>query len=116
MRITLPDGAAVTSDHPMSTRHSHGPSRTRCTWPAAPADFTIDHYHPDLEGLDPQGHRDTVVPSRLGATVFAELGLPPVIPTGAFFDVFPVSVLTTSTLDRLHALQPGTRFDERRFG
>jgi hypothetical protein len=51
----------------------------------------------------------------LGAALFAELGLPPVIPADAFFDVFPVSVLTTSTLDRLHALRPGMRFDERRF-
>ena len=74
---------------------------------AAPPDFTIDHYHPDIEGLDPRGHRDTVVPSRLGAALFAEMGLPPVVPADAFFDVFPVSVLTTSTFDRLQALRPG---------
>jgi uncharacterized protein len=34
---------------------------------------------------------------------------------GAFFDLFPVSVLTTSTLDRLNELRPESQFDERRF-
>ncbi len=32
-----------------------------------------------------------------------------------FFDLFPVSVLTSSTLDRLSELRPGSRFDVRRF-
>ena len=28
---------------------------------AAPEDFTIDQYHPDIEGADPGGNRNTVV-------------------------------------------------------
>ena len=32
-----------------------------------------------------------------------------------FFDLFPLSVLTTSTLEQLSELQPQSRFDERRF-
>jgi hypothetical protein len=82
---------------------------------AAPQDFTIDQYHPDVEDLDPEGHRDTVTETKLGAALFAQLDLPSPVSAGAFFDVFPVSVLTTSTLDRLNGLSPGTRFDERRF-
>jgi len=82
---------------------------------AAPEDFTIDQYHPDIEDLDPQGHRDTVTESKLGSAFFAAAGLPSAVPAGAFFDLFPVSVLTTSTLDRLNELRPQTRFDERRF-
>ncbi|MEE9587642.1 MAG: hypothetical protein V3V97_06435 [Hyphomicrobiaceae bacterium] len=31
------------------------------------------------------------------------------------FDLFPVSVLTTSTLDQLSELQTDSTFDERRF-
>ena len=36
-------------------------------------------------------------------------------PAGGFFDAFPVSVLTTSTLERLRWLRPESGFDERRF-
>ena len=82
---------------------------------AAPDDFTIDQYHPDVEDLDPEGHRDTVTESKLGSAFFAAAGLPSAVPVGAFFDLFPVSVMTTSTLDRLNELRPGSRFDERRF-
>jgi uncharacterized protein YcbX len=82
---------------------------------AAPEDFTIDQYHPDVEGLDPEGHRNTVTESKLGSAFFADAGLPSAVPVGAFFDVFPVSVMTSSTLDQLDELRPETRFDERRF-
>ncbi len=36
-------------------------------------------------------------------------------PAEAFVDLFPLSVLTTSTLDELNGLRPESRFDERRF-
>jgi hypothetical protein len=36
---------------------------------AAPDDFTIDQYHPDVEGADPGGNRDTVVAQKLGAAL-----------------------------------------------
>ncbi|MGH9035274.1 MAG: MOSC domain-containing protein [Acidimicrobiia bacterium] len=51
----------------------------------------------------------------LGRPVTLERAAPPEFSAGAFFDLFPVSVLTTSTLDRLRELGPGSRFDERRF-
>ena len=81
----------------------------------APEDFTIDQYHPDVEDADPAGHRDTVVEAKLGAALFAQIGAPSPVATGSFFDVFPVSVLTTSTMTRLNELQPASRFDARRF-
>ena len=37
------------------------------------------------------------------------------MPSGSFFDLFPISVITTSTLDHLAGLAPESRFDERRF-
>jgi uncharacterized protein YcbX len=37
------------------------------------------------------------------------------VPVGSFFDVFPLSVLTTSTLAQLDEVQPQSRFDQRRF-
>jgi uncharacterized protein YcbX len=82
---------------------------------SAPEDYTIDQYHPDVEHLDPEGHRDEVTETKLGAAFFNERGLPSAVPEGSFVDLFPVSVLTTSTLDRLNELEPECRFDARRF-
>jgi uncharacterized protein len=115
-RITLPDGASITSDAPdVEADLSRYFQRALRLARAAPEDFTIDQYHPDIEGLDPEGHRDTVTESKLGAAFFAEAGLPSAVPVGSFFDLFPVSVLTTSTLDRLNELRSDSRFDARRF-
>jgi uncharacterized protein YcbX len=82
---------------------------------AAQNGYTIDQYHPDEENYDPEGHRDEVVEARLGAAFFNERGLPSAVPEDSFFDLYPLSVLTTSTLDQLDELEPESRFDVRRF-
>jgi uncharacterized protein len=116
VRITLGDGTSITSDAPdVGTVLSRYLGREVTLAQAAPEDFSIDQYHPDLEDLDPEGHRDTVTESKLGAAFFAEVGAPSPVPVDAFFDLFPVSVLTTATLDRLQALRPDSTFDARRF-
>lgn len=51
----------------------------------------------------------------LSAWFKRELRLEPSSSSGAFIDLFPVSVLTTSTLYRFEELTPGSRFDPRRF-
>lgn len=115
-RITLPDGTSVTSesadvDAVLSAFFHRDVMLAR----AATDDFTIDQYHPDVEALDPAGHRDTVIEQKLGSAFFAQAGLSSPVAVGSFFDLFPVSVLTTSTLDQLNALWPESRFDQRRF-
>jgi uncharacterized protein YcbX len=82
---------------------------------AADHGYTIDQYHPDEPNYDPDGHRDEVVEAALGAAFFNERGLPSAVPEGSFFDLYPLSVLTTSTLDHLEELEPEIRFDLRRF-
>jgi hypothetical protein len=62
------------------------------------AGATAEEYWPDMEGLD---HRDTVTEWEL--------------PTGTFFDLAVVHLLTTATLERLRALYPDGRFEVRRF-
>lgn len=116
VRITLPTGATVMSDDPDVSRvlSSHF-DREVTLAQSAPAGFTIDQYHPDVEGADPAGYRDTTVEQKLGAALFAQLGVPSPVPAGSFFDVSPLSVLTSSTLDRFSELAPLSRWDPRRF-
>lgn len=116
VRITLPDGRSVVSgSEQIDGALSACFRRDVALVQAAPDNFTIDQYHPDVEGVDPQGRRDTFVEQQLGSPLFAQLGMPsPVLP-GALFDMFPVSVLTTSTLARLRVLDSHSTFDERRF-
>ncbi|MFY9610149.1 MAG: MOSC N-terminal beta barrel domain-containing protein [Blastocatellia bacterium] len=116
VRITLPDGTSVTSDFSDVDRVLSAYFRREVTLArSAPDDFTIDQYHPDVENLDPAGHRDTIVEQKLGSAFFADAGLASPVPVGSFFDLFPVSVLTTSTLEQLSELQPESNFDQRRF-
>lgn len=116
VRIRLPDGSTVSSDSTNAAQmlSSYFGRNVRLAQ-AAPDDFTIDMYHPDVESMNPAGHRDTVVEQKLGSAFFAEAGLASPVPVGAFFDLFPLSVLTNSTLDRLNEIRPQSRFDPRRF-
>lgn len=115
-RIELADGTSVMSDAPdVDAVLSRFFGREVQLARSAPRDYTIDEYVPDVEGVRPEGHRDEVTEQKLGAAFFNERGMPSVVPEGAFFDLFPLSVLTTSTIDRLNELQPGSRFDARRF-
>jgi uncharacterized protein YcbX len=82
---------------------------------SAPDDFTIDDYHPDVEGLGPGQEADTVTDQKLGAAFFAEAGMPSAVSPDSFFDLFPVTMLTTSTLAQLTSLKPDSQFDSRRF-
>ncbi len=116
VRIELADGRSVLSDAGdvdaiLSDFFGRDVELAR----AAENGYTIDQYHPDEENYDPEGHRDEVVEAQLGAAFFNERGLPSVVPEGSFFDLFPFSVLTTSTLDQLEELEPQSRFDARRF-
>ncbi len=116
VRISLPDGTTVLSGAPRADATLSGYlGLDVCLQRAAPQGFTIDQYHPDVEDLGPGGHRDTVTESKLGAAFFAEAGIASPVPAGSFLDAYPVSVLTTSTLARLQALGPRSRFDARRF-
>ena len=116
VRIELADGTSVMSDGPdVDAVLSGFFGREVRLARAAPEDFTIDQYHPDQEHLDPQGHRDEVTETKLGNALFNEVGMPSPLPEGSFLDVFPVSVITTSALDHLGELQPGSTFDVRRF-
>ena len=116
VRIELADGTSVMSDDPdvdgvLSRFFGRAVELAR----AAQNGYQIDQYHPDEENYDPEGHRDEVVEVGLGAAFFNQRGLPSAVPEGSFCDLFPFSVLTTSTLEALGELEPQSRFDARRF-
>jgi uncharacterized protein YcbX len=112
VRITLPDGAIVSSEQPDIDQILSTVLKRPVTLDAAERvhragaqssvpearTATAEEYWPDMEGLE---HRDTVT----------DFGLP----QDTFFDAASVHVLTTATLDRLRALYPEGRFEVRRF-
>jgi uncharacterized protein len=99
--ITLPDGTIVNSDEPDVNQILSNALKRDVTLTSGspdPRTLSAEEYWPDIEGLN---HRDTIT----------EFGLP----EGTFFDAAVVHLLTTASLDRLHALYPQGRFDARRF-
>jgi uncharacterized protein len=116
VRIDLADGSSVMSDAAdVDAVLSRFFGRDVELAHAAENGYTIDQYHPDEENYDPDGHRDEVVEAQLGAAFFNERGLPSAVAEGSFLDLFPLSVLTTSSLDQFEELEPETDFDARRF-
>lgn len=68
VQITLPNGTTVASGRKNTDRAlSDFFGREVRLARAAPADFAIEQYHPDIEHVDPRGHRDTVVEQKLGS-------------------------------------------------
>ena len=99
VRITLPDGSAVTSDQDDLNQILSGAFQREVTLRSADGvAVSSEHYWPDVDGFD---YRDTVTDFTL--------------PQGTFFDAGLVHLLTTATLDRLRELYPQGRFEARRF-
>jgi uncharacterized protein YcbX len=116
VRISLPSGQSITSDAADANhRLSDFFGRAVRLAGAAPPDFTIDQYHPDVEDADPAGYRDVVVEQKLGAAFFRQAGMASPVSASSFFDLYPISVLTTSALARWGELAPASRFEPRRF-
>ncbi len=99
VRITLPDGAPLDStQNNLASVLMPILGRQVALRAAAPDKPILEEYWPDMEGLD---HRDAVTDESM--------------PAGTFFDLAPIHLLTTATLDRLRALYPQGRFEVRRF-
>lgn len=97
--ITLPDGSTHSSEKDRIDKTLTGVlGREVVLKAAAPAEPSLEEYWPDIEGLD---HRETVTDEAM--------------PTGTFFDLAVLHLLTTATLERLRELYPEGRFETRRF-
>jgi len=116
VRIAFPDGASVMSDAAdVDARLSRWFRRAVTLARTAPEVIPNDQDHPDAVTVDPSGHRDRVGEQKLGSAAFTIEGLASSLPEGSFFDLSPLSVLTTSTLARLRELMPDAKCDVRRF-
>jgi uncharacterized protein YcbX len=103
VRITLPDGAVITTGQPDLERVLSRAFRREVVLEearpgGAPSGATAEEYWPDMAGLD---HRDTVTDFEM--------------PAETFFDSAVVHLLTTATIDQLRGLYPHGRFEARRF-
>jgi uncharacterized protein YcbX len=97
--IVLPGGEQVSSLAPdVDQVLSRALGRKLSLSRSAPTTPELEEYWPDLEELD---HRDTVTDEAM--------------PSGTFFDLATVHLLTTGTLARLAELHPDGRFDVVRF-
>jgi uncharacterized protein YcbX len=106
VRVTLPDGATVRSDEPgVGSVLSTVLGREVHLLSTAPAGARFEEYWPDIEGLSPEGYRDTVT----------EFPLAEVAPPGAFFDLAAFHLLTTQAIDALRRAYPEGRVEPRRF-
>ena len=117
VRITLPDGDGVTSDDPATDqRLSDVLGRPVRLVSVAPDSRILEEVWPDVEGLAPAEFIEaTSVASDDPTETVSDIAMGLAAAPGTFYDLAPLHVITTATLDRLAALAPGCRFDVRRY-
>ena len=99
VRITLPDGGQIFSNHGEIDRTlSKVLSREVSVMNSSLEKPSYEEYWPDIDGL---AQRETVTDEAM--------------PPQTFFDIAVIHLLTTSTIDRLRELYPEGRFEVRRF-
>ena len=99
VRITLPDGDVLEGVQAnLSSVLKPILGRGAVLKASVPENPVLEEYWPDIEGLV---HREKITDESM--------------PTGTFFDVATVHMITTATLDRLRSLYPPGRFEVRRF-
>jgi uncharacterized protein YcbX len=99
VRVTLPDGTIVTTkqrdfNQIMSNALKREVTLSRATLSAP----DLEEFWPEIEGL---AYNNVVTDEAM--------------PANTFFDISPIHILTTSTIERLRELYPQGRFEVRRF-
>jgi uncharacterized protein len=103
IRITLPDGASISSAQPDVDRIlSELVGRAVSLVTQAPADAAREANRAPLDEL-------------MSRELIRHESLARAAPAGTFFDYAPVHLLTTATLERLREAYPAGQFDARRF-
>ena len=116
VRITLPDGRSVTSDDAdVDAMLSDYVGRPVTLASAAPQGATFEETWPDIDGMAPAEFIDSTRARVDDGESVSDLALGLAAPPGSFFDLAPVHLVTTSSLDELAKRQPQTEFAVQRF-
>jgi len=119
--IEFPDGTRVRSDdpevHALLTKALGRPVRLIASAGAETAGLQFEEVWPDIEGLAPEEFvASTTVGREEGSDeVLSAIPVGMFAPPGSFFDLSPIHLLTTATLDSLRAKAPDATFDVRRY-
>jgi uncharacterized protein YcbX len=112
LRITLPNGNVVNSEQSDCNQAlSEVFDREVALATVVQAGAGYEASWPQMEGLTPVGEPVSTTAEETVTT----LPLAIASPTGTFFDVAAMHVLTSTTLNRMQALYPAGQFDVRRF-
>ncbi|HEY4384451.1 MAG TPA: MOSC N-terminal beta barrel domain-containing protein [Ktedonobacteraceae bacterium] len=99
VRVTLPDGRIVsTQQSDFNELLSQALERSITLSRATVPEPNLEEFWPEVEGIT---YNNKVTEEAM--------------PANTFFDLAPIHILTTSTLDRLRELYPQGRFEVRRF-
>jgi uncharacterized protein len=110
-RVTFPDGTHASTDDPaISDALSEALGRSVRLSSTAPPDAKIEEIWDDAKGPRMYGPKVGEQDGNPVIDVMASFAAP-----GDFFDFSAIHLLTTSTLAELQRLEPGSRFDVRRF-
>ncbi len=114
--ITLPDGTALHNEQPDFDERLSGAIGKQVQLTAAPElDADYEDEWLDIEGMAPQEFiQSTQTSTSEDGNPVSTLPVGMMAP-GTFQDVAPVTVMTTASLRRMAELQPGSRWDPRRF-
>jgi uncharacterized protein YcbX len=115
-RITLPDGTAVTTDDPsVHEVLSTYLGREVTVADTAPAGAVFEETWPDVEGMAPAEFIDSTRVRSVDDEPVSELALGLAAPPGSFFDLAPVHLVTSSSLDEFRRRKPDSDFAVPRF-
>jgi uncharacterized protein YcbX len=99
VRVTLPDGRTLTNRQSDFNQVMSKVLQREVTLNSATIQApALEEFWPEVEGIP---YNNVVTDEAM--------------PANTFFDLAPIHVLTTSTIERLHELYPQGRFDVRRF-
>jgi uncharacterized protein YcbX len=106
VRIELPDGSSVTSDEPrVDGVLSDALGRSVRLEASARPESSYDDHWPDIEGVSPDGHRNSITREPIA----------PFAPAGTFFDMTAFHVVSSASLQALARLLPETHITAARF-